>query len=468
MFQDEKANAPKKERIFTVNNQIKLDPLNPIPIQYAGDSFAIVRNKRYIPFLGRDNNLPNLLLEARLTSPTQDQCISSIASSVVGNGLKVLDIEPENIEPDFIEWMKCVNNDQDSFDDVLYGVIDGEREQGNQFIEVVKGTVNGTPFMKVHLHPFQYCRLAEILPNEKEPSSVVISKLFAKRGYRIKVDDARSVPLWSPNKLDQKKCWVEDEKGNLRTMLHFKNKRAGIDWYGMSASISGLRYQVAEGLLIQYNIDNLENNMILGGMLMFKSSMTPTEALENAERIMLSHIGQGKTGRIAVISSEGGLEDVKFEKYDTNNEGSFIEFDKRLEKKIISCNDWHEVLIGLNEGGGSLGNGNNYVRSVWYSKEASLLNPLRRKLVDKVVLPLMKIYSEVYSKPEILKYNFWFNSAMPFSFLGDVKPEQYVKVNEARETAGLSHDDKVEDKYLSEMVMRTTNTISDPSIEPKE
>lgn len=468
MFADEKSKKPLQERTLTVTNQIKLDPLYPIPIQYGGESFAIVRGKKYIPFLGRDNNLPNLLLEARLTSPTQDQCISSIASSVVGNGLKVLDIEPEKLDPDFISWMKCVNNDQDSFDDVLYGIIDGEREQGNQFIEVVKGNVAGVPFMKVHLHPFQYCRFAELEKGELVPSAVVISKIFAKRGYRIKLDDARTIPLWSPNILDQKKCWLQEADGTMRTMLHFKNKRAGIDYYGMSASISGLRYQVTEGMLAQYNIDNLENNMILGGMLMFKSAMTEAEALLNAEKIMLSHIGQGKTGRIAVISSESGLDDVKFEKYDTTNEGSYIELDKRLEKKIISCNDWHEVLIGLNEGGGSLGNGNNYIRSIWYSKEASLLNPLRRKLTDKVVIPLMKIYADVYSKPEILKYNFWFNSAMPFSFLGDIKPEQYVKVNEAREAAGLAHDDNVGEKYLSEMTIRTTNTISDPNIEPKQ
>lgn len=465
MLENEKATRPK-ERILTVNNLIKLDPQNPIPIQYAGDSFAIVRGKKYIPFLGRDNNLPNLLLEARLTSPTQDACISSISSSVIGNGLSVLEIEEDKIEPSFLEWMKCVNNDQDSFDDLLLGTIDGEREQGNQFIEVVKGGVGTKAFLKLYLHPFQYCRFAELEKDQRVPSHVIISKMFAKRGHRIKIDDAQKVPLWSPNKLDQATCWAKDENGNLRTMLHFKNEKKGIDYYGMPASISGLRYQVIEGKSAQYNIDNLENNMILGGMLMFKSAMTEAEALVNAEKIMLSHIGMGKTGRIAVISSESGLDDVRFEKYDTKNDGSYIELDKRIEKKLIACNNWHEVLIGLNEGSGSLGNGNNYIRSIWYSKEASLLNPLRRKLTDKIVSPLIKIYAEVFNKAELLKYKFWFNSAMPFSFLGDVKPEQYVKVNEAREAAGLPQDDTMKDKYLSEMNVRTTNRTQDEGIAP--
>lgn len=458
MPENEKAPV-KTETILTVNNLIKLDPENPLPIQYGGNSFSIIRGKKFIPFLGRDNNLPNLLLEARLTSPTQDGCISSIASSVCGNGLYVLEVEPEAVDPDFTEWMKSVNNCQDSFDDILHDAIEGEREQGNQFIEVVKGTFNRKPFMKVYLHPFQYCRFAELEPDQYYPSHVIISKLFAKRGSRIRIDDADRVPLYSPNKLDQAKCWVKDEQGNLRTMLHFKNAKQGVDYYGLPASIAGLRYQVIEGKTAQYNIDNLENNMILGGMLMFKSAMTEAEALANADRIMLSHIGAGKTGRIAVISSENGLDDVKFEKYDTKNDGSYTDLDRRTEKKIIACNNWHEILIGLNESTGSLGNGSGYIRSVWDTKEASLLNPLRRKLTDKLVVPLARIYAEVYSKPEVAQYKFWFNTAMPFSFLGDIDPEQFMKVNEARELAGLDTDDAVKEKYLSEMTSNKNNNV---------
>lgn len=445
---DEKSKQPAR---VNITNKI-LDPDYPVPIQYGGDSFAVVNNnKKYIPFIGRDNNLPNLLLEARLTSPTQDTCISTVASSVIGNGLSVLGIEPQSIDSQFAEWIKCVNNDQDTFDDVLYDVIEGEREQGNQFIEVTRGDVGGKTFMKVYCHPFQYCRFAELEKGQLTPSAVVITKMFAKRGHRIRIDDARVIPLWSPNPLDQAKCWVKDPDGTLRTMLHFKNKRAGIDYYGLPASISGLRYQIAEGLLIQYNNDDLENNMIIGGMLKIKSAMTQPEALATAESIMAAHIGKGKTSRIAVISSENGLGDVEFEKFDTKKEGSFLELDKAIERKIIGTHGWHKLLAGLDDGGGSLGNGNNYIRSIWYDREAQLLNPLRRRLTDKVVVPLMKIFSDVYSNQAVLKYSFWFNSAMPFSFLGDVLPELYTQVNEAREAAGLIVDNDKKGVYLADM-----------------
>lgn len=360
--------------------------------------------------------------------------------------------------------MKSVNNERESFDDIMLGCADGERAMGTQFIEVIKGEVGKQPFMKINLHSLLRCRFGEEAEQTGNPTEVIISKLFERNGrvYAQSLKNARRVPLWSPNKLDQEKCWKKYSDGTYRTMLVFKNKVSGVPHYGLPASISGLRSQVQEAKGEQFNLDNFENNMILGGMLMFKSAMTPEEAQKNAKRIIMSHTGEGKTGRIAVISSENGLEDVKFEKYETAKDGSFIELDKRLEEKIIKANGWNGVFLGLNRGG-TLGNGSEYIRNAWDTAEASLLNPLRRKLIDKVVVPLMQIYADVFNKKEILKYQFWFNSAKPFSFLGDIKPEQFMKLNEARELAGLPIDESKEEVYLSEMKPQQNKNVQDQS-----
>src|SRR5665647_2604760 len=121
MFENEKKKPIKGRTITIVNNQIKLDPKDPIPIQYNGQSFSIVRGKEYIPFLGAKDNFPNLLLEARLTSTTQNACIDSIATSIVGNGLSVLNVE--NPDTDLLKWMKSVNNELESFDDIMLGCV---------------------------------------------------------------------------------------------------------------------------------------------------------------------------------------------------------------------------------------------------------------------------------------------------------------------------------------------------------
>lgn len=439
-----------------IENSVKLDPQHPIPIQYRGQTLYAVTGKGYVPFLGKDDNLPTLLLEARLTSATQNACITSIANSTIGNGLIVLDVEKPN--PDFIEWTKSVNSARQSFNEVLLNVVDGERTTGNQFIEVTRGEFNKKRFFKLFLHPTQYCRLSE--PGEKDndiAKSVIISKLFAKKGLnRNDIKQSRVIPLWSDNAIDQKTCWLNNPDGTQSTMVHFKNEVQGIDHYGLPASVAGLRYQVLEGSSAQYNIDNFENNMVLGGMLIFKSAMTEEEANRNAKRILLSHIGEGKTGRIAVLSSESGLTDIDWKPYDTQKEGSYIELDKRIEEKIIAANGWDSTLAGINTNN-KMGNSSIYIRSIYDVKEAVLLNPLRRKLIDKVVSPIMKVYAEWMKNTDVSKYNFSFKTAMPFSFMADIVPDNFMKVNEARALAGLAPDDSMNDVYLAEMKAKGNN-----------
>lgn len=418
---------------FTVQNAIKLDPQNPIPIQYGGDSFYIVRGKKYIPFLGRPDNLPSLLLEARLTSTTQNACVQTIAQCTIGDGLIVKDVN--NPDTDLVEWMKSVNNDRQSLSEAMIITVDGERSQGNQFIEIVKGELNGKKFLKFYNHSMLYCRLAEPVKEDDPATEVIYSKLFAKRGNQVKLKDARRIPLWSPNELDQKKCWIKDSEGNFRTMIHFKNEVSGVDHYGLPASVAGLRYQVTEGKYAQYNIDNLDNNLIMGGMLIFKSAMTHEEAQKQAKEILMTHVGEGKTGRIAVVSSESGLDAVDFKPFETHQDGSFIESDKRVEEKIIAANSWDPILAGLSRPTG-LSDGSKMIRAIYDAKEAVLLKPLRKKLIDKVVSPILKIYADHFGKPEILKYNVDFSSSMPYSFLGDLDPETILTVDEARLLAG--------------------------------
>lgn len=458
---DNKNNLPARqlEVRLTVENTVKLDPQNPIPIQYGGELFYTpVASKRYLPFLGKKDNLPNLLLEARLTSTTQNACITSIAESIIGNGLMILDVEKPN--DDFITWIKNVNNERQSFNEVLKQCGDGERTHGNQFLELVRGDVGGKKFLKVYLHSMLYCRLGE--PDTDDiPNNVFISKLFARRGMSNKArDEAREVPLWNDNLLDKNKVWKKNEDGTESTMLHFKNEISGVDYYGMPASIAGLRYQVLEGKSAQYNIDNFENNMVLGGMLIFKSAMTQDEAQKNAKEILLSHVGEGKTGRIAVLSSESGLDDIDWKPYETQKDGSYIELDKRIEEKIIGANAWAKEFCFSD--GGALGKGSGYLRSLWDLKEATLLKPLRKRLIDKVVFPIAQIYADWFSAKDIAGYAFDFKSSMPFSFMGDVDPETFMQVNEARKLGGLEVDESKKGVYLSEMT-KQKNVQSQPT-----
>jgi hypothetical protein len=393
--------------------------------------------------------LANVLLEARLTSTTQNACIDSIARSLIGKGLSVQDVEEPNAE--LFTWFKNVNTRGQSFSEALIETVDGERAFGNQFIEVVRGSVAGKRYLKVYNHSMLYCRLAA---NEdfSEPTGVILSKLLAKRGYQSELKkNTPVIPLWNNSQFDNNVVWTRGARpGEQRTMLHFKNQVSGIEYYGLPASVASLRYQVLESKAAQYNIDNFDNNMVLGGMLIFKSSMSHDEAVEQAREILLTHVGEGKTGRIAVISSEEGLNDVEFINYNTQKEGSYIDFDKRVEEKIICANAWDSVLAGINRSS-TLGNGSQYIRSIWDVKDAVLLHPLRDKLIEKVIKPIINIWAEWFGVPEVLNYEWKLQTSMPFSYMADLDPNKFFQVNEARSKAGLTPDEKKNGMYLAEM-----------------
>ena len=324
---------------------------------------------------------------------------------------------------------------------------------------MVRGQVAGKKYVKIYTHSFLFTRLNE--PDDySPPTHVIISKLIAKQKYVILNEDVLEIPLWSNNVLDKEKVWFTDKNGDQHTMLHFKNEVPGVEHYGMPASVAGLRYQVLEAKAAQYNIDNLNNNMILGGILAFKSGMTQEEAQTQAKEILLTHVGDGNTGRIAVISSEEGIDDVKFTPYTTQKEGSFIESDKHVQEKIVTANEWDSTLAGINRNS-SLGNGSSYIRSIFDVKEAVLLNPLRKRLVDDVIKPIVEIWADWMGNKEVLKYDFEFKSQMPFSFMADLDPETFMKVKEARALSGLDPDEANGEKYLSEM--RTKNKTNVPS-----
>lgn len=438
---------PKQYIVKIVKNKLELDPIEPVPINFSGDLFLYARDNRYIPFLGGDDYLPNTLLEARLNSPTQHSCITTIARSLVGKGLSVKDLEEPN--KDLLKWMKNVNNSRQTMTEFLIGAIDGERGFGNQFIEIKRGKIGSTKYLKIYNHSILFSRLKS-MDDFSDPDSVILSKLIAQNGYieGLRKKDTREIPLWNDDNIG--KYWVSNKDGSESTMLHFKNDVSAIEHYGLPDSISSLRLQVIEGKLAQYNIDNLDNNMIIGGILTFKSGMTQAEAEAQAEEILLTHTGQGKTGRIAVMASEEGLDGAQFTQFNTQKEGSFIEYKKQIQTDIISSNAWDSILAGINRDS-TLGNGSNYIRSIWDVKDATLLYPLRTKLIGKVVEPIMKIYSELFGVDEILDYQWNLQTSMPFSYMADLDPNKFFKIKEARQKAGLPPDEKYGEMYLAEV-----------------
>lgn len=411
-----------------VNNSIRLDAQNPIPIEFNSNIFVSLKGKRYVPFLNPTDTFGQLLTEASLLSSTTQACVSSKAQYCVGKGIVFKD---NKVDKQFTDWSACVNRKQESISDIIKRSFGHKFTSGNPYIQVVKGKVGGKKFVRVYLRDYLDCRLSS--PDEDDIcNSVYISKYFRKLGlWGLDMTKTEEIPIYSPNMFDN--SWAEDEKGNLHTIFHLKNSIPGYEYYGMPSNIASLPQMVLEYKSARYNLDNFENNLVIGGVLVVKGAMTDEEAQKVGRDIIYQHTGDGKRGRWVILSSETGLGDgVEIKEFTKAEEGSFIESDKHNSEKIFMANQWNKLLIGGSEQRG-IGQGNSaYIRSVFDIANNTVIMPEQAFMIEKFINPLLEICDE-HMGTSWRQMEPTLKAIQPVSFLGDINVNAILTVDEGRE-----------------------------------
>jgi hypothetical protein len=150
--------AKKKSRP-PVSNQVKLDPNNPIPFEYGGQTFSFINRARYIPFLPPEDNFAEKFLEARLNSITNDRCVCRKRDYCVGQGFRYND--DQDLPKEFIQWCKSVNRKNQSVTKANRAAFESHFTFGNTPIELVRYTVAGKRYFHVYVHNFMEWRLGK-------------------------------------------------------------------------------------------------------------------------------------------------------------------------------------------------------------------------------------------------------------------------------------------------------------------
>lgn len=411
----------------SVNNSITLDPKNPIPIEFNSNIFVSLAGKRYVPFLNPTDNFFQLLTEASLLSPTTFACVSSKARYCIGKGVFFKDNKEDK---QFTDWSANVNRKQESLNDILHGAFGHRFTTGNPFIQVVRGKVSGKKFIRVYLRDYMDCRLS-IADEDDICNTVFISKYFRKLGiWGLNMTKTDEIPIYSSNMFD--KPWAVDEKGFEHTIFHLKNKVPGYEYYGMPSNIASLPQQILEYKHVRHNLDDFDNNLVIGGVIVIKGSMTDEEAQKVGRDIIYQHSGDGKRGRWVIMSSETGLGDgVEVKPFTKTEEGSYIEADIHNSEKLFMSNQWNKLLIGGSEQK-SIGQGNSaYIRSVFDIANNTVIMPEQQFMIEKFILPLFQICDD-WMGTDWSKMGPGLKAIQPVSFLGDINVNNIITKNEGR------------------------------------
>jgi hypothetical protein len=415
----------------TVSN-VQLDVKNPIPFEPTGKSSAFLyvpsKNKKYVPFLAPDDNFFQLLFEAKLLSPTNNSCVNSKTDYCSGD----LYFTEGNEDVDFTDWCKRVNKKGQSLHKVLKSIFNNKFTVGNNFVEIIRVKAGSKKEIRVINRPFLDCRLSE--PNEDDIcESVFISKKFNKNtAWSLVDDEAVELPIYYG---DTKMKWYQSDKGTEHCVIHIKNELPGYEYYGMPNNVSSLPQQILEYKAARHNIDDFENNLVVGGAVFLEGNISQPEANKIGKEIIKTHTGDGKRGRWAVIAGQKGITGSKLESYDTKKDGSYIELDKIIESKIIDSNNWDSTLYGQHQSGGLGSNGFAYLSSIFDTKYKTVIEPAQKEIMNDFIKPLFEIYDN-WVGTKWSDFPLGFKKISPASFVGEIDINGILTIDEGRKLIG--------------------------------
>lgn len=437
----------KSKNKTRVSNRVKLDANNPVPFDFTGQTFSHVHQSAYLPFLPSNTNndkFAQTLLEARLLSPTQGACVRTKKDYCAGAGFH--DAGGQELDESIVDWFKAMNRKNQSANKLNKTILEDLFTWGNVPIELVRFTVAGKKKLFVYVHSFLEWRLGK--PDSDDICNYAVqSKLFLKNAFITTdiIKNSKKLPIYDPN-IPEKKRWFRDENGVERTLIWYKAPYSGFPYYGLPSNIEGLIDAILEYKGARYDLDNIDNNMVIGALLALKGNLSQQEADRIGKKIIDTHVGDGKRGRVAVVASEEGIEGSEYHKMETKAEGSFIEADDKWTSKIVLANQWDEVLAGIISPS-TLGKGSGFITKILAHKMKTVILPAQEDLVDEVWTYIFEI-AEAWLGLPFSKYEMKIKNNVDTSGLTDVDPTAAFQINEVRTANNLPEDPAVNGVYM--------------------
>lgn len=437
------SNRPRKKPHAHVANEVKMDAKNPVPFENP-QTFSSVSGHRYIPFLYPDDNYAQQLLEARLISTTNDACIRTKTDFCAGLGFE--DKDGRDLPVGITDWFKKMNRKAEKALGLNKKAFQAFFTWGNSPIELVRFSVGKSKYFYVYVHNMLEWRLCAE-NTDGDVTHAIRSTLFRRQGIATseQLKEVKAIPLYRFGARD-KDNWLKD--GNVeRTIIWYANPVTGFDHYGLPSNVASMIYQILEYKGARYNLDNFDNNMVVGGMLALKGQLGQAEANRIGKQVVTSHTGDGKRGRVVVVASEEGIDSSSFHSFDTTKDGSFNESDEKWMQKIILANEWDAVLAGLISPS-TMGKGSGFITKILELKLNTVIRPAQQDIMDNV-------WNEIFSECQrwtglpFDQFNIGIKNSIDISGLTDVDITPAVQVNEVRQAKGLPEDPAMDGVYMS-------------------
>lgn len=399
-----------------------------------------------VQFFKSEGNLFGEKLALRaLRSPTHSAALATKGIYAIGHGFTTEDEA-------FMRYIEGegVNGWDETFNEFAKHDMDDSIMSGNSFIEVVR----------VGSEYFLYSRDYTTFRRGKGKYSegFFYSPDWTNADEYGNASDPKDIPIYYPEFPKFERIERLD-KGNAikaeRSIIHWKNRKPTFEHYGLPDYMSALPDIDIEYRIGKFNIDEFDNNFAAQYILVFYSNVdNEDEAQELKTKIKDEHTGEGNNGKsIYSIVSEGqnAPQAIKLER---NTDGSFLELRPSSRSNIITAHQLTPSLMGV-ETAGKLGS-NQQIKNEYEIFHNTVNRPFQKRKI--------RFYKRILNKcrelgatniPEVPE-DLDIMVRKPISFIGELKAENAMLIDEIRQEMGLpALDDETRAKLFEELKTRS-------------
>ena len=349
----------------------------------------------WIPF-GDDNLFPQHLSELARSASTHRAILNTKTTFTIGEGFRTLDDK-------FSEYIKDVNANGESLDDVMRKVISDYWTHGNAYIEIVmgKGYIN------------LYHQDATTARVSKNKDKILFHPDWAN--IRKSEDKIKTLDIY-PN-------FRKYTKGVQRSVVHFSDYESTYYYYGLPDYVAALDHIKIANQIGKYNLTRFKNGFMPSAIIELGADMSEEEAQQFIDEAKDKLTGENNNSKILFIAKNGDESASNVQVINDTSDGSFMELQTITNDNIISAHRWNPALSGI-QVAGSLGN-NQQILTIYDIVMSTVVKEPQRMIIRE----LQKVLSRQggYNVDDLHIVN-----KPPVTMLGAINPTDYISVQEGR------------------------------------
>lgn len=349
----------------------------------------------WIPF-GDDNLFPQHLSELSRSASTHRAILNTKTTFTIGEGFRTLN-------DDFSEYIKDVNANGESLDDVMRKVISDYWTHGNAYIEIVSG--------KGYINLYHQDATTARVGKNKDKI------LFHPNWANIKR---------SENKIKTLDIYPEFRKytkGIQRSVIHFSDYESTYYYYGLPDYVAALDHIKISNQIGKYNLTRFKNGFMPSAIIELGADMSEEEAQQFIDEAKNKLTGENNNSKMLFIAKNGDDSAANVQVINDTSDGSFMELQTITNDNIISAHRWNPALSGI-QVAGSLGN-NQQILTIYDIVMSTVIREPQRMIIKELQKVLSKHGGYDVNDLHIV-------NKPPVTMLGAINPTDYISVQEGR------------------------------------